>query len=131
MKAAEEHTTLAFDLARYPGISSFALDLVRGQADAARFCRRPDLGSIAASGADASSELASALVRCNRDWGNDVESLVEAWARGRAVAIVAGQQVGFGGGPLYTIAKIASLLALRRKLAERGVEAVPFFWLAT
>lgn len=131
MKAAEDRTTLAFDLSRYPGINDFALDLVRGAANAARFCRRPDLGAIAADGRDADPALASALARCNREWGNDVDALVAGWSAGRAVAIVAGQQVGFGGGPLYTLAKIASLLALRRKLAGNGIEAVPFFWLAT
>ncbi len=130
MTSVESRQTLAFELARYPEMSAFALDLVEGKGDASRFCRRP--GEIEAGPrASASPSLIAALGRANAAWGNDVEQLLAAWGDGRAVAIVAGQQVGFGGGPLYTIAKIASLLALQRRLAAQGVESVPFFWLAT
>ncbi|HUO83727.1 MAG TPA: bacillithiol biosynthesis BshC, partial [Thermoanaerobaculia bacterium] len=45
--------------------------------------------------------------------------------------LVAGQQVGIGGGPLYTLAKIASLLRLKRDLESRGVPATAMFWMAT
>ncbi|HEY0787179.1 MAG TPA: bacillithiol biosynthesis BshC, partial [Thermoanaerobaculia bacterium] len=111
-------------------ISAFALDLVAGKGDAARFCRRPAEADLAPR-PKAEGPLVAALGRSNAAWGNDVDGLLAAWSSGRAAAIVAGQQVGFGGGPLYTIAKIASLLALQRRFAERGVETVPFFWLAT
>ncbi|MFN2237750.1 MAG: bacillithiol biosynthesis BshC, partial [Thermoanaerobaculia bacterium] len=47
------------------------------------------------------------------------------------VAVIAGQQAGLGGGPLYTLAKIGSLLAACSRLEEGGVPAVPFFWIAT
>ncbi|HEU5161908.1 MAG TPA: bacillithiol biosynthesis BshC, partial [Thermoanaerobaculia bacterium] len=45
--------------------------------------------------------------------------------------IVAGQQVGFAGGPLYTLAKIASLLKMKRELESAGKPVTAFFWLAT
>jgi uncharacterized protein YllA (UPF0747 family) len=45
--------------------------------------------------------------------------------------VVAGQQVGFAGGPLYTLAKLASLLKLKRQNEARGVATTVFFWLAT
>ncbi len=124
--------TTQFELARYPEMSTFALDLLEGKGDAARFCRRPAPEEIAKpAGPPPAASIASALARSNAGWGNEVGDLVGAWANGRAVAIVGGQQVGFGGGPLYTIAKIASLLSLQGRLAAAGVESVPFFWLAT
>lgn len=124
--------TLEFGLGSYPEISRFALDLVEGRGEASRFCRRPAYGEVAPPAPAATNDaLARALARSNSEWGNEVGELVGAWAEGRAVAIIAGQQVGFGGGPLYTIAKIASLLSLRKRLAGNGIDAIPFFWLAT
>jgi bacillithiol biosynthesis cysteine-adding enzyme BshC len=123
-------TTLEFDLARYPGMSRFALDLVARKEDASRFCRTIG-GEQAGARRAVDAAFASALARSNAAWGNDVDALVSTWAEGGAVAVVAGQQVGFGGGPVYTIAKIASLLALARRMSERGTPTIPFFWLAT
>lgn len=121
-----------FPLSEYPAIGRFALDLVEGSAKAARFCARPRWSEISSRKPQRDrTELASALVRSNRTWNNDVEALLAKWTRGEGVAIVAGQQVGFGGGPFYTLVKIASLLSIRRRLEARGVPAVPFFWLAS
>jgi bacillithiol biosynthesis cysteine-adding enzyme BshC len=75
-------------------------------------------------------ELVDALVASNRHWGLFVEQDVERWAAG-GVTLIAGQQVGFAGGPLYTIAKIASLLKMKRELEAAGTPATVFFWLAT
>jgi bacillithiol biosynthesis cysteine-adding enzyme BshC len=47
------------------------------------------------------------------------------------VAVVTGQQVGLFSGPSYTIYKALSAVKLSRWLTERGVPAVPVFWLAT
>ncbi|HUP64950.1 MAG TPA: bacillithiol biosynthesis BshC [Thermoanaerobaculia bacterium] len=128
----ESRVTAEFPLADYPSIGRFALDLVEGGKQAARFVRRPDWTSIAPSRPSRDREaLAAALESANREYGQDVSALVRPWMRGEAVAIVAGQQVGVGGGPLYTLAKIASLIAIRRRLAQRGIAATPFFWLAT
>jgi uncharacterized protein YllA (UPF0747 family) len=55
---------------------------------------------------------------------------VERWAAG-GVTLIAGQQVGFAGGPLYTLAKIASLVKMKRELEAKGTPATVFFWLAT
>jgi uncharacterized protein YllA (UPF0747 family) len=71
-------------------------------------------------------ELVDGLLRSNRQWG--VFPDLEAWSRGESITIVAGQQVGFAGGPLYTLAKLASLVKLKRTLGKR---ATLFFWLAT
>jgi bacillithiol biosynthesis cysteine-adding enzyme BshC len=54
-----------------------------------------------------------------------------ALGRGAAV-VVTGQQVGLFLGPLYTIYKAASAIALARALAaETGTPVVPMFWLQT
>ncbi len=48
-----------------------------------------------------------------------------------AVAVVTGQQAGLFGGPAYTIYKALSALRIVRELHQRGVEAVPIFWIAS
>jgi bacillithiol biosynthesis cysteine-adding enzyme BshC len=52
-------------------------------------------------------------------------------ARAGTVAIVTGQQVGLFSGPAYTVYKALTAIRIARCLAERGVPAVPVFWLAT
>ena len=45
------------------------------------------------------------------------------------VAIVTGQQAGLFGGPLFTLLKALTTIALARRVAgEHGVRAVPVFW---
>jgi bacillithiol biosynthesis cysteine-adding enzyme BshC len=51
--------------------------------------------------------------------------------RNGAVAVVTGQQVGLFGGPAYSIYKALTAVHVARELTERGVNAVPIFWLAT
>jgi bacillithiol biosynthesis cysteine-adding enzyme BshC len=51
--------------------------------------------------------------------------------RDGAVAVVTGQQVGLFGGPAYSIYKALTAVHVARELTERGVNAVPIFWLAT
>ena len=133
--AAEPHSAdlrLQLPLERYPGMNPLALDLIRGEPRAARFysARRGGSPQPAAPDVDRSG-LATALAESNRTWGNDVEAAVQAWASGASAAIIAGQQVGFGGGPLLVLNKIASLLRCRDELAARGRQATAFFWLAT
>ena len=47
------------------------------------------------------------------------------------VAIVTGQQVGLFSGPAYTIYKALTAIRAARELTDRGITAVPVFWLAT
>ncbi|HEX7176837.1 MAG TPA: bacillithiol biosynthesis cysteine-adding enzyme BshC [Pyrinomonadaceae bacterium] len=77
--------------------------------------------------------LADALGEMNAAWGAGAETLasVERLRSPQSVAVVSGQQVGLFTGPLYTIYKALSAVKLARCLTERGVEAVPVFWMAT
>ncbi len=96
----------------YPGAPN-NLDAI---ADAARFSF-PD---------DRRAALIHALTPLNE--GNP--SLAEL-AQPGTVAIVTGQQVGLFSGPAYTVYKALTAIRIARSLAERGVPAVPVFWLAT
>jgi bacillithiol biosynthesis cysteine-adding enzyme BshC len=49
----------------------------------------------------------------------------------RTVAIVTGQQVGLGGGPLYTLYKALGAVHFAQTLSNRGTPAVPILWMAT
>lgn len=117
--------TVELPLEDYPGFNPLALDLVRGESKARTFFDSAD-GDFRRP----SPDLAAALVRYNHGIGNDAATLVSRWRAG-AVTIVAGQQAGFAGGPLYTLTKIASLLDLQRSLSEKGIDAIPVFWIAT
>lgn len=119
-------------LAQYPGFNRFVLDWLHEETNATRFLPRAT-GAIRAPqprGAR-SAELAEALIASNARWGVSVREDVERWASGDAVTLIAGQQVGFAGGPLYTLAKIATLLRMKRDLEAQGQKATAFFWLAT
>jgi bacillithiol synthase len=119
--------SLPLDL--YPAMNPLALDLVRGESGISSLFRTT--APAATSEPSRRQDLVPALRKSNAAWGNDVGGELEAWGSGVARAIVAGQQVGFGGGPLYTLAKIASLIHLKRKLERDGTAVAAFFWLAT
>ena len=127
-----EQLTRSAPLSTYPGMNRFALDYVRGEGAARRFLCRADLSRLSPRGTPLDqSELAADLTITNRNWNNDTDDAVAKWLEGRSVALIAGQQVGIAGGPLYTAAKIASLIRMRAKFRERGIDATIFFWLAT
>lgn len=115
-------------LDRYPGMNRLVLDWMSGQE---RFLRRPGLPDVRPRGVTRSAALAAALDHSNRHWGIFAGEELARWQRGETLTIVAGQQVGFAGGPLYTLAKIASLVRLKRDFAARGIPVTLFFWLAT
>ncbi len=55
----------------------------------------------------------------------------ERLAQESCVAVVTGQQPALGGGPLYTLAKVAHAVALARDLAQEGQPAQAVFWCAS
>ncbi len=57
---------------------------------------------------------------------------LEALRSPTTLAVVTGQQVGLAGGPLLTLYKALTTIALARKMeSESGVRTVPIFWMAT
>lgn len=112
-------------LERYPGMNRFVLDWLAGDE---RFLARRGEKTAAVGPADA---LADALIESNRRWGIDAAKQVRQWAAGKTTTIIAGQQTGFAGGPLYTMVKLASLLKMKREREAAGSPVTLFFWLAT
>lgn len=51
--------------------------------------------------------------------------------RAETLVVASGQQVGLYTGPIFTIYKALSAARLAAKLSDRGIPAVPVFWLAT
>ncbi len=59
-------------------------------------------------------------------------SNIEALGTPGTLAVVTGQQVGLGGGPLLTLYKALTAIAVAEHLErETGVRTVPVFWMAT
>ena len=78
------------------------------------------------------ARVADALEKQNRAWGASEPTLRSIQRlRAGAFAVVTGQQVGLFGGPLLSLFKVASALALARQVEQSGVDCVPVFWLAT
>src|SRR6266513_871362 len=69
----------------------------------------------------------------NRAWGASEETLkhIQRLNESDCIAVVSGQQAGLFGGPLYTIYKALSAVKLADCLSQRGVKAVPVFWIAS
>lgn len=113
-------------LSQYPGMNRFVLDWMRGDT---RFLPR-EARAVPSEARDLSA-LANALDQSNRHWGIFAKDALQRWASGTTKTIIAGQQVGFAGGPLYTLAKIASIVKMKRELEAQGTPATAMFWLAT
>lgn len=72
--------------------------------------------------------LAKILQEYNKSIGNDASALnqIQKLKDSQSVCVITGQQLGFMGGPSYTILKALTCL-----LAAREMDAIPIFWLAT
>jgi uncharacterized protein YllA (UPF0747 family) len=130
MTVTSEPACLRFPLTAYPGLNRFTRDWIAGDENATRFLPRAD-AAHARGASRRDGALAGALVASNRKWGRDVADEVARWARGETFTVIAGQQVGFAGGPMYTLAKLAGMLKLKRDNEARGIPTTVFFWLAT
>jgi bacillithiol biosynthesis cysteine-adding enzyme BshC len=77
--------------------------------------------------------VCDALERMNRGWGANEKTLanIRVLRESDSIAVVSGQQVGLFTGPLYTIYKALSAVKLAECMAQRGIKAVPVFWMAT
>lgn len=73
---------------------------------------------------------ADLLAELDPGHGERLEDLCGKLGDGRAAVVVTGQQPGFLGGPLYTLYKIATAVALARRRTLSGHPTVPVFWSA-
>lgn len=102
------------------------------------FPTQPDVEHIAAFAKSVprdrvrQASVADVLERQNRAWGASDATLRNIQRlRDGAFAVVTGQQVGLFGGPLLSLFKAATVLALAKQVEALGVECVPVFWLAS
>jgi len=76
--------------------------------------------------------LAAGLLRCNRSYGHPAaDRLAERLADPATQVVVAGQQPGLFGGPLYTLSKMVAAGRWAAALEAQGHPAVAVFWVAT
>src|SRR5580693_116019 len=93
--------------------------------------RPNDIGELqAAARFDFPDARRAALIQALTPLNQGNPSL-DVLAQPGTVAIVTGQQVGLFSGPAYTVYKALTAIKAARELTERGVPAVPVFWLAT
>jgi len=62
---------------------------------------------------------------------NPGSEAVERLREPDTVVVITGQQVGFLTGPVYTLYKALSAVKVAQELCDRGIPAVPVFWMAT
>jgi len=76
--------------------------------------------------------VAAVLKRENAAWGASPKTLdnIERFRTG-AFALVTGQQVGFLGGPAFSLYKAITAIKLAELATAAGADCVPVFWLAT
>lgn len=126
---------------RIPGHSALFLNYIQRSPDALRFYQRPPEIEALERGAQEGigrlqfprREIASILRRQNQGYGADAETLrqIEELEQPDSFAILTGQQVGLFTGPLYTVYKALTAVRIAERLRERGIRAVPVFWMDT
>jgi bacillithiol biosynthesis cysteine-adding enzyme BshC len=118
-------------LERYPGLPPLFLDLARGASPL--YPDPPTIEAALLRGREILTQqrkvrLSAAAYRFRGDAGR---KSAEELAAGRAVAVLAGHQVGLLTGPLYTLVKAFDAIVFARELSSRGVPAAPVFWALT
>src|SRR2546427_2583672 len=126
---------------RIPHQTQLFLDYANLSPKALAFYERPpvfeSLESAARRGvrglAAPRSPVAAILKRQNEAYGCSARTLelIRSFQEPDCVAVVTGQQVGLFTGPLYTIYKALSAVKLAECMSQRGIKAVPVFWMAT
>jgi bacillithiol biosynthesis cysteine-adding enzyme BshC len=119
--------TIPFD--RYPGLPPLFFDFLGGFPGV--YPDPPSVEAAAARGRQLLGREARLPVEAFRWRLPEARTGAEDLARGRAVAVLAGHQVGLFTGPQFTITKAFDAIRVARDLRGRGVPAVPVFWALT
>jgi len=133
---------LRLDIRQLPGSSSLVRDYVHAFSRLSAFFagdpHAPDAYRRQSEQRDARAyqrnELRDALLAQNEAWNVPpiVRQRIQELSEPRAVAVVTGQQTGLFGGPLYTLYKALTTLALAARLrGELGRPVIPVFWMAS
>jgi bacillithiol synthase len=118
-------------LERYPGLPPLFLDFARG--GSALYPDPPTIDAALARGRELLEKRRTTPLPASafRFRGAAGRKAAEDLASGRAVAVLAGHQVGLLTGPLYTLGKAFDAIAIARELSGCGLPAVPVFWALT
>jgi bacillithiol biosynthesis cysteine-adding enzyme BshC len=115
--------------ARYPGLSPLFLRFLEGASEL--YPDPPTVEAAAARGREILGTPARIPASAFRFRGETAGRAAEELAAGRAVAVVAGHQVGLFTGPLFAVIKAFDVIRIAREISSRGVPAVPVFWALT
>jgi bacillithiol biosynthesis cysteine-adding enzyme BshC len=119
--------TIPFE--RYPGLPPLFLDFLRGLPEF--YPDPPTVEAAAERGRQLLGKPAKIPAEAFRARLPRARAMAEDLAAGRAVAVLAGHQVGLFTGPLFTVTKAFDAIRLARELNGSGVPAVPVFWALT
>ncbi len=114
---------------RYPGISPLFRRFLSGLPEF--FPDAPTIEAAAERGRRLLGRPSRVPAGAFRFRGKASAARAEDLAAGRAVAVVAGHQVGLFTGPLFTITKAFDAIRVAREISDRGVPSVPVFWALT
>jgi len=118
-------------LDRYPGLPALFLDFVAGRRDF--YPDPPTLDAALARGKEQLARRGPARLtpEAFRFRLPAARRAAEDLSAGRAVAVLAGHQIGLFTGPLFTLVKAFDAIRVARELSRRGLPAVPVFWALT
>jgi len=129
MSRPPETTTTLIPFDRYPDLPALFRRFLDGLPDF--FPDLPTPEAVERRGRELLGVKARTPLEAYLFRGDAARRSVEELRAGRAVAVVAGHQVGLFTGPLYTVTKAFDTIRAARELSARGVPAVPVFWALT
>ncbi len=119
--------TIPFD--RYPGLAPLFHDFLRGLPEF--FPDPATMEAAAERGKRLLGTPATIPAEAFRARLPEAKAMARDLEAGRAVAVVAGHQIGLLTGPLFTLTKAFDAIRAARELRRAGVPAVPVFWALT
>ena len=122
-------TTKIIPFERYAGIDPLFLDFVRRRPD--YYPDPPTLDAAVQRARELLGRPARLHAAAFQFRGERAGKMAEDLASGRAVAVLAGHQVGLFTGPLFALLKAFDAIRVAREMTSRGVPAVPVFYSLT